>query len=265
MRYICAQPDAPLFIWELKVLLTCLKSIGVTKDNIYFLILIDKKPSQEILKLGKFANLIFYQERREGRLYLPSSKPYLFAKFWEDNPQNKDTHFLFVESDMLVYREPVLPEDSTWYWSSAGRYLSVGKIEHILNYPTLTREPFGFHCYGKGVDHTFWYRIEQESQRLYISLINSGIPVNPWVSEMYCWCWAANEKFNNVISPELLFNDGSGLRKPGAVLYHQLCTKTFNKRLYTNSAEIPPTTQIDPHFAQYDYMAALDAARKYFN
>src|SRR5688572_15545718 len=108
MDFICAQPDKPLFIWQLKTLLVSLIKLGIKKENIVFLTLLEKgcSPSREMRMLEQYAEVSYYDERPEGRIYAASSKPYLFGKFWEQYPQNIDRHFMFIESDMIVYRIP---------------------------------------------------------------------------------------------------------------------------------------------------------------
>ncbi|WP_143056588.1 hypothetical protein [Chitinophaga sp. YR573] len=238
----------------------------MNKEDIYFLTLLEEgvPASLEIKSLEKYASIFYYPERSEGRIYPASSKPYLFARFWEQFPENKERHFLFIESDMLVYQIPNLPEDENWYWSEAGKYLDTGKFEYLLGCPDSISKAFGFHCFGKGADADFWYQVEKESIDLYIKMIALNLPGNKWICEMRTWMWNAGRKFNNVISPELLFNDGTGPRKHGATLYHQLSSKVFRKRDYTYTEPFDIEIRVDPKFCVYDYLQAIRTAGSIF-
>ncbi|WP_168765768.1 hypothetical protein [Chitinophaga polysaccharea] len=255
----------PLFIWQLKTLLVSLIKLKVERERIYFLVLLEPgcTPSLQMRKLEKYAQIFYYQERQE-RIYPASSKPYLFGRFWEQYPENKDKHFLFIESDMLVYREPALPRDENWYWSDATRYLETGMYEYMLGYRPSCGPSFGFHAYGKGADAAFWYKIEKESVDLFIKMNLEATPCNRWICEMRSWMWNSREKFTNIISPELVFNDGIGPRKPSATLYHHLSKKVFSKRDYTTEAPFNINNNVNPNFCLFDYLETIRTAGSLF-
>lgn len=265
MDFICAQPDTPLFIWQLQTLLTSFLDLGVNRQNIHFLVLLENgnPPSPEIRSLEKYASIYYYRERTEGRFYPPSSKPYLFAKHWERFPEIKDRHYLFVESDMLIYAIPDLPKNEIWYWSDAENYLETGRFEILLDKPVVSGRSFGFHCYGKGATPEFWYQVEKDSQELYFKMATGNTDANIWICEMRAWMWNAWQHFNNIIHPQLLFNDGHGLRKNGATLYHQLSSRAFKKRKYQRLDDIEEI-KIDPAFSLHDYLKAIKRAKEFF-
>jgi hypothetical protein len=267
MTFICAQPDKPLFIWQLKTLLVSLIPLGIRKENIIFLTLLEPgyPPSQEIRQLEQYATIHYYHERSEGRLYAASSKPYLFARFWEQFPENKDRHFMFIESDMIVYRIPSLLSDDTWYWSDASKYLETGKHEHLLGYPSLTGKAFGFHAYGKGADAAYWYKIERESQDLYLKMNLQNIPANKWICEMRSWMWNSANTFRNEICRELTFNDGHGPRKSHATLYHHLEKKVLRKREFLRHSPFQADLYGHPNFCVSDYLEAIRRASSFFD
>jgi hypothetical protein len=267
MRFICAQPDKPLFVWQLQTLLTSMLKLQISKDDIYFLVLLEDgaPPSAGMRALEKYAQLFYFEERPQGRFYVPSSKPYLFGRFFEAYPENVDHHFLFVESDMLIYKIPYLPADDTWYWSNASAYLETALYEHLLGFPPTPAPAFGFHCYGKGADHDFWYKVERDAQQLYIKMITENISANRWICEMRSWMWNAASRSTNKIHPQLTFNDGKGLGKPGATLYHQISMRGFRKRDYDHLPAQESLPAVGHHFCLYDYLQAIRDAGLLFN
>lgn len=266
MDFICAQPDKPLFIWQLQTLLVSLLKLGIHKNNIIFLTLLEHghQPSEGMISLEKYATIHYYQERTDGRIYAASSKPYLFAKFWEQYPQNCDRHFMFIESDMILYRVPDLPANDTWYWSDASTYLETNQYEQLLGYPAITGKAFGFHAYGKGADAAYWYKIERESQELYVKMNVQNIPANKWICEMRAWMWNSAAVFRNEISQELTFNDGHGPRRSQATLYHHLEKKVFRKRDYLQHPPFQVQLRGHPNFCVSDYLDAIRTAGSFF-
>lgn len=266
MTFICAQPDRPLFIWQLKTLLLSLLKIGIKKENLLLLTLLEQgvPPSKEMKSLEEYATLHYYEERADGRIYAASSKPYLFGKFWEQFPENKERHFMFIESDMIVYRTPRLLRNSTWYWSDASEYVETNQYEKLLGYDPIEGKAFGFHAYGKGADADYWYKIEKEAQDLYLKMTMEQLPANRWTCEMRSWMWNSAARFHNEISPELAFNDGKGSRKEGATLYHHLEKKVFKKRKYTLLPPFDVQATGHPNFCVSDYLQAVRDAGSYF-
>lgn len=266
MHFILAQPDKPLFVWQLQTLLTSMVKLQIPKSNIHFLVLLEggAAPSLQMQALEKYACIYYYPERREGRFYPASSKPYLFARFFEQYPENTHRHFLFIESDMLLYKIPELAADDTWYWSDAAPYLETGRYEHLLGFKPVAGRPFGFHAYGKGADHHFWYKVEADSQQLYAKMNTENLPGNRWICEMRSWMWNAAERFCNKVHPALIFNDGKGPRKSGATLYHQISSKGFSKRDYTTYPPYDIDIHINENFCLYDYISAIRQAAVIF-
>lgn len=237
--YICAQPDKLRFRWELKVLLGSLLKLGVQRDNIHFLVLLEDRdePSPEMRRLEQYAKIYYYKERPEfvsgqvDRVYKPSSKPYLFYRFWQDHPEYVDKAFFFVESDMLVLKVPDIEAVSgVRFWSDASKAIEPGLLDgHFKKTPVGT--PFGFHCIGSGFTADFWAKVEWDSNVIFHEMVQKNLPGNRWIAEMRAWMWNSNEQegITNVIHPELQFMTGEGLKK-SFNLYHQLGRQGFRKK-----------------------------------
>lgn len=274
MNYICVQPDKPMFVWQLKVLLNSLQKLGVSKENIFFPTLLEgrEEPSLEFRKLEKFANVCYYHEREEfktnGRYYVPSSKPYLYGRFFEQYDYLLKGDFFYVESDMLIHEVPALQiKEGTYYWSDASQWLEVNKYEKALGYPNdPTSTSFGFHCIGKGIPSEIWYQIEKDSNDLYKWFVRHSDPKdNIWICEMRAWMWNMKKHFTNIVSEELNFNHGRGIKEPYK-LHHQLDNRVFRKRDYETKEPWDINLEVDTAFSLHDYIEAIkETGKSFFN
>lgn len=269
MKYkiILAQEDNILFRWQLKVFFSSVVKLGIPKEDIICLMQIHQEPSAECRKFEKYATCYYYEDHKK-RFYKPSAKPYLYGRFWEDHPENKDQHFLFAEQDMLLTGLPdVLPETGTWYWSDARKYIESGKYEHVIGLQPRTTIPGGFHAIGKGVDAAFWYKVEEDSMKLYEYMCRYLDPADDrWICEMRSWIWNLWDKgFKTEIREELDFECGKGpIRHTN--LYHQLDARTFRKRDFITRE---PFDSIDnysvhPAFSLSRYIDAIKDCRDNF-
>lgn len=268
LNYICVQPDKPLFIWQLKVLLSSLIKLQIPKDRIFFLVLLEdrEEPSKEMKELEEYAQIFYYKDNKK-RFYVASSKPYLYARFFEENKAYLDYNWFYVESDMLIHKEPEIEaKNGIFYWSDSKQWLEVNKYEEILNYEKdSTNTSFGFHCIGKGIPSDIWYQIEKDSNDLYTWMIRNASPAdNIWICEMRAWMWNMKENYENIVHPELDFNWGRGLKKK-VNLHHQLCARIFNKRDYTNKDPWDINLEVDESFSLSDYIKAIKETNKLFN
>lgn len=279
-HYVAAQPDKPAFVWQLKVLLTSMKKLHIPKECIHLLILLEERDalSPEMAALEADATLHVYEDREEyrgkgkKRLYGPSSKPYLFGRFYEEIPiLSQSGRLFFIESDMLLHKIPVVPLDTnTWYWSNAENYLEVGVMEDIVGAP-IASKAFGFHMIGgQGVTPEWWYNVEKESIALYLTKHIHNIDVNPWIAEMRAWMYNSLKLegvVHHVIHPELDFHTGGGIKWGDKNLHHQLSRRGFNKRKYRGQLEPwgdAAAISVAPNFQLSDYIKGIvDAGRAY--
>lgn len=259
LNYICVQPDKPLFIWQLKVLLSSLIKLNIPKERIFFLVLLEdrEEPSKEMKELEQFAQIFYYKDNKK-RFYVASSKPYLYARFFEENEAYLDYNWFYVESDMLIHKEPkIKPKKDVFYWSDSSKWLEVNKYEHILGYEKDdTNTSFGFHAIGKGIPAEIWYQIEEDSNNLYKWMIQNDATGHIWICEMRAWMWNMKKHFKNIVHSELNFNWGRGL-KQNYNLHHQLCARIFNKRDYTDKEPWDIDLNVAEEFSLSDYIKAI--------
>lgn len=274
--YICAQPDKLRFRWELKILLTSLFKLGVKKENIHILVLLEDRdePSEGMRRLESHANIHYYHERPEyksgkvERIYKPSSKPYLFHRYWQEHPEAANKTFFFVESDMMVLGVPdITPVDGVRFWSNAAPYLETGVYEGHFRRKPVSR-PFGFHCIGGGFTADFWAKVEWDSNVIFHEMVQKNLPGNRWICEMRAWMWNSNEQegITNVIHQELDFGIGSGLKTKPYKLYHQLGRQGFRKKEFTSCEPFDALENVtsSPVFQIYDYIEGIKAAKATF-
>lgn len=269
MKYklILAQEDTAFFRWQLKVFLSAAVKLGLSKDDIIFLTQIHTRPTDGFRKFEKYATCFYYEDVKK-RIYAPSAKPWIYGRFWEECKENRDQYFFFAEQDMLLTGLPeTLPPENTWYWSNAGKFIESGKYEHVIGLTPRTDTPGGFHAIGKGVDADFWFKVEEDSIRLYEHMCRYPQPGDDrWICEMRSWIWNLWDKgFKTAISKELDFEYGKGPRT-NTNLYHHLDARIFNKRDYTTKEPFEEIDQynVAPDFSVSRYIEAIKDCRDNF-
>ncbi|NIG54750.1 hypothetical protein [Chitinophaga sp. Cy-1792] len=229
-KLLLTQADNAYFRWQLKVFLSSVQHLEIPKENIIFLTQIDGKPSDEFRKFERFATCHYFEDTKH-RFYKPSCKPHLYGRFWEMCKENEDQYFFFAEQDMLLFGLPeieLLPD--TWYWSDAGQYIESGQFEHVIGLQPKPYRPGGFHAIGKGVDADFWYKVEEDSVKLYEYMCrNINTKYDRWICEMRTWIWNIWDRgFKTEIHKELDFEYGKGFRRD-VKLYHHLDSRVLDK------------------------------------
>ncbi|SEW37524.1 hypothetical protein [Chitinophaga arvensicola] len=266
-KIILAQEDTALYRWQLKVFLSSVVKLGVSPEDIILLAAVNKQPHADFRKFEKYATCFYYEDTK-NRFYRPSCKPYLFGRFWEEYPENKEQCFFFTEQDMLLTGLPDMhPAPGTWYWSDAGRYIESGKYEHVIGLKPNTATPGGFHAIGKGVDADFWYKVEEDSMKLFEHMCRYLDPrEDRWICEMRSWIWNLWDKgFQTEISRELDFEYGKGPRR-NVHLYHHLDDRLFNKRNYTDKEPFEDIDRyrVSPVVSASRYIEAIKDCRDNF-
>ncbi|MBS0031616.1 hypothetical protein ACTJJ0_30790 [Chitinophaga sp. 22321] len=266
-KLILAQEDSPFFRWQLKVFLSAVAKLGISKDDIIFLTQVHGKPTDEFKKFEKYATCFYYEDPKT-RFYAPSCKPYLYGKFWEECKENIDRYFFFAEQDMLLTGLPDIDlQPNTWYWSDAGKFIESGKYEHVIGMKPRTTRPGGFHAIGKGVDADFWFKVEEDSIKLFEHMARFVDPAyDIWICEMRAWIWNIWDKgFETDIHSELDYEYGKGPRR-NVNLYHHLDARLFNKRDYTTTEPFDTIDQYkaNPAFSVSRYIDAIKDCRETF-
>ena len=107
-RYILGQPAAPRFLWEAEVFLTNLLSLDPDADVI---MIFDTQNTTAVARLrDKYGIEIHeYPDLRDDKSYAASTRPYLFWKYFSEDPEREKGQYIQVETDIIFRELPKLP------------------------------------------------------------------------------------------------------------------------------------------------------------
>lgn len=204
IKYIMCQPAIYRFEWELEVCLTRMKKLGV--NNI--ILLFAKHNSKIPLYLRDKYNIEVheYEDNRVDKTYIPSIRPYLWAKFLQEDRAREQESYFYLDSDVIFRDMPVIqPNDDIWYGSDCESYLGIDYIDSkgqgilesmckVLNIrPEVIRneKPIsGAQWVISNPTFEYWLKVYEDSNKLYRyldSLHDSDI--QKWTAEMWAQSW----------------------------------------------------------------------------
>lgn len=198
------QPAIYRFEWELEVSLTRMLSLGI-KD----IVLLFSKHNSKIpayLKTKYGIEVYEYDDNRKDKSYIPSIKPYLWARYLQEDRSRENETYFYLDSDVIFREVPIVfPADNTWYGSDCTSYLSVEYIDskgdgllesmcRVINIdPKIIRsqKPIaGAQWVIKNPTFEYWLKVYEDSIKLYRyfnTLTNSNI--QKWTAEMWAQLW----------------------------------------------------------------------------
>lgn len=204
IKYIMCQPAIYRFEWELEVSLTRMKKLGITDIILLFAKHNSKIPSYLQKKYG--VEVHEYDDNRVDKLYIPSIKPYLWAKFLQEDRTRENETYFYLDSD-VIFREPpsIEPNDDIWYGSDCSSYLSVNYIDskgegilesmckHIGIDPKVIRDQnpvSGAQWVISNPTFEYWLKVYEDSTKLYRYLSSiSQTGIQKWTAEMWAQLW----------------------------------------------------------------------------
>lgn len=197
------QPAIQRFGWELEVSLTRLKKLGVNDIILLFSKHDQKIPSYLRDKYGVEVHV--YEDRRIDRTYIPSIKPYLWAKFLQEDRTRENEIYFYLDSDVIFRELPIIqPNDNVWYGSDCSSYLGVDYIDSkgrgILEFmcrrigidPELIREKnpvCGAQWVITNPTFEYWLKVYEDSTKLYKYLNSTTTDIQKWTAEMWAQLW----------------------------------------------------------------------------
>ena len=223
--FISAQPDTPYFHWQVEIYMRQFKLLGL-QPYCYSVFGYSKKPSKTIQKLKKQGfNIAWYKDERQNKIYIPSIRPFLLAKFFKDNPMLGQNVF-YHDSDILFYQLPkfeLLLQDDICYVSDTVSYIGADYIKscetrYRSKYPDIKNEELldmmcdivnvdkdlvikneknsgGAQYLLKNIDSDYWNTIETNCVKLYSKLIEfeNKYPIDhhiqKWTTDMWNVLW----------------------------------------------------------------------------
>lgn len=233
MRFIYAQPATMKFKWQMEVAITNLLSLGVHSKDIYVLFATEEDGDisydariPDYIRNKYAVNVYGIPDKREemARRYIPSIKPYLLGRFFDENPKETPFSYMYQDSD-VVYR--ALPDfkslqvDAThWYGSDVSSYLDANYIDSkgsdLLDrmcdcididsqvVRDLNEHSIGAQLLFNSSPASLWYESYQKSYTLYNYLdsieseytkryVEEGrpkeYPVQKWTAQMWTDLW----------------------------------------------------------------------------
>lgn len=198
------QPAVYRFEWELEVGLTRMKKLGIENIILLFSKHNSKVPSYLRDKYG--VEVYEYEDLRKDTSYIPSIKPYLWAKFLQEDKSRENETYFYLDSDVIFREIPdIQPDNNVWYGSDCASYLSVDYIDSKGD--TLLESM----CRVIGIDSEFirnqnpaagaqwvitnptfeyWLKVYEDSIKLY-KYLNSltDSTIQKWTAEMWAQLW----------------------------------------------------------------------------
>lgn len=223
LRFICAQPATTYYLWQVEVMIKNFYNVGINPNNVDIVCSIDKSG---ILPVG-WVNLaqkyntfrfFFYPDTRENPVYVSSIRPNILKQHFKSNPYLADEAIFYHDCD-IVFTRPIdwnkFLFDDKWYGSDCRFYIAhdyinskggeeldlmcqiVGIDKQVIKDNELNA--IGAQYLMKGIDWTFWAKVEQDSEDLFkevSDLVRKKIDKDPthhglqiWTADMWAVLW----------------------------------------------------------------------------
>jgi hypothetical protein len=128
--FVSAQPDNVYFHWQVELYLYQFAKQGI-KDKCYAVFgYTGNKPSAYIQNLAKRYNVVWYQDTRTNKNYIPSIRPHVLKKFFKEYP-NLGKNVFYHDSDIFIQKLPPFEEmlkDDVAYLSDTVSYIGYNYI-----------------------------------------------------------------------------------------------------------------------------------------
>lgn len=215
MIYISVQPDIPYFHWQIEVMLTNFKEVGIDLSKCHVIFLHKEKESEQVrgLKNKYDAQFFSYLDDREDKCYIPSIKPYGMYKHFSSI--EIDQCFFYHDSDIIFKKKvELIPEENQCVMSDTISYIGydycVSKGEEQLSEMAeivgVDIETIKSHQSSSGgaqyiyysTPKEYWLKVYNDSNKLYQHLderSKTDIPkqgdylIQKWCAEMWATLW----------------------------------------------------------------------------
>lgn len=147
-----------------------------------------------------------YEDLRRNKSYVPSIKPYLWAKYLQEDRTRENETYFYLDSDVIFREIPAIqPNSDTWYGSDCTSYLSVdyidskgdGLLESMCRAIGINPEVIrnqnpvcGAQWVIKNPTFEYWLKVYEDSIKLYNYL--NGLhdsSIQKWTAEMWAQLW----------------------------------------------------------------------------
>jgi hypothetical protein len=225
---ICVQPTIKYFAWQIEVMLTNFKELGLHnhfKIEILFAYNKTLDTCKNDISWGRavednfrdVASFFYYNDTRENIAYISSIRPHILKKHFKECPELKERTIFYHDCDILFTKFPefilnLSEDDNNWYVSDTKSYIGYNYIkskgDDVLDamcnivgiHPEFVKEregqSGGAQYILKGVDWMFFDKMERDCENLFRSITqlnHQKKQADPTHHELQIWCadmWA---------------------------------------------------------------------------
>jgi hypothetical protein len=225
LKFICAQPAIPYYLWQVEVLINNFVKWGIDPNNIHILLGVTENSNFEDWKTLQYhysdVNFFFYEDTRIDSTYIPSIYFHLMKKHLAKHPKLQEEPLFLHDSDIIFTKKPEGWEDmlsgKTWYLGDTTSYINskyiLSKGEEIYTkmceivgidplIPKLLNSNSGGAQYlVKNTTSHFWNKVESDSIKIwrYLNSIEKDYqpkskgdyPIQKWTAGMWSLLWNA--------------------------------------------------------------------------
>ncbi|EMG27070.1 bacteriophage protein [Listeria fleischmannii 1991] len=207
MKALLAQPAKVRFEWELEI---CIRSL--LEHGISDIVLLFSKDNDEVVKRIQTyypVQCYVYEDNREDKSYIPSIKPYLWYRYLQEFPEAEKETYFYLDADCVLTESidfsTMKYKENCWIGSDCSHYLNadyilskgneilekmaqiVGvSVESILSINELSA---GAQWIIDKPSATYWYKVYQDSNKLYHYLNGLSSDIQKWTAEMWAQLW----------------------------------------------------------------------------
>lgn len=289
MKYVLCQPSTVKFEWQLEVFCTNLIDLGVEPSDIVLLFTkIDDESIPQRLADKYGVEIHVYSDTIQTFGYMPAIRPYLWAKYLEEDRSREIGTYLYCDSD-IIFRELIDVDKldlapNRWYGSNCNGYLNLDYIRNCKNgqrtliqmakvvkmdvdfLETINLNSGGAQWVIQDPKAAYWRKVYSDSIDMYRTLNLADSDIQVWTAEMWAMLW--NMMYFNigpVVDKELDFTwaTDSASKYYKTKIYHdagvtQTDTDLFYKGKYDKGKE-----QEDPFNEDFSFVNRNKASWKY--
>ena len=298
LQYVSVQPYTMYYSWQVQTMLNNFIEVGINQSDIHILLSYDGEVDikthyvwNKVIERYSDVNFYFYPDLRINKSYVSSIRPNVLSQFYKDYPHFLDLPVFYHDCDIL-FTKPVdflqFLNDDFWYLSDTNSYInseyikskSVGVYEKMCEIVDIDESipvEWNDHSGGaqyilKGIDHTFWDRVESDSERLFVEMTeyNNNIKKdNPLYHELQIWCadmwsllwngWKAGHKTKVIEEMKFCWATDNINKWEACPIYHNAGvtndnTDMFNKSNYQHTLPYNlDISTINNSFCNYEY------------
>lgn len=196
LKFVCAQPAIPYYVWQVEVMINNFIEMGVSPNQINIICSVSDNtiPSDWKKLLNHYigVNFFFYGDTRVSKIYPSSIRPNILKQHWEIYPEMSDDTIFYHDCD-IAFTKPIskwvtqeMIQDDNWYGSDTRWYIAHSYIkskgEDVLNKmceivnidPKIVEDnelnSIGAQYIMKGITSKFWENVEMDSEKLFTDI-----------------------------------------------------------------------------------------------